>query len=141
MGIVGSSWKGYAHDVQRLFSMFPSGTPGLALLLLRLSAAGALLWVGTANYAQWAWGWAAAAVVLAIGLCLGLMTPYCAFLCCLIEIHAAFLPGPEDECLLLLPILNSLVVAMIGPGAYSLDSHIFGRQLLTLPSRKRLGPY
>ena len=119
--------------------MFPTGRPGLALLLLRLSAAGALLSVGMAPYALPAPWLTAAAVVLALGLCLGFLTPYCALLCSLIEIHAAVFPGRGDP-YLLLPVLNSLVVAMIGPGAYSLDAHIFGRQLLTLPSRKSRGP-
>jgi len=73
--------------------------------------------------------------VLAAGLCLGLLTPYCACLCCLIELRAAILPGPEGEFSSVLPIVNAIVVAMIGPGAYSLDSHLFGRQLLTLPYR------
>jgi hypothetical protein len=74
-------------------------------------------------------------------LCFGLLTPYCACLCCFIEIRAAFLPGPQDEFLRVLPIVNAIVVAMIGPGAYSLDSHLFGRQLLTLPPRKMRGSH
>ena len=139
LGIAGLRGTGYARYVQRLFSMFPTGRPGLALLLLRLSSAGALLFVGMAPYVLPAPWLTAAAVVLALGLCLGFMTPYCALLCSLIEIYAAVFPGPGDPYLLLLPVLNSLVVAMIGPGGYSLDSHIFGRQLLTLPSRRPRG--
>ncbi len=125
--------------MQRLFSMFPTGAPGIALLLLRLCVAGTLLWIGIAYYTLWSPWFTAAAVALATGLFLGLLTPYCACLCCLIEVRAAILPGPEADILRVLPIVHAIVVAMIGPGAYSLDSHLFGRQLLTLPPRKMRG--
>ena len=94
-----------------------------------------------AHYTLWSSWFTVTCVVLATGLCIGLLTPYCACLCCLIEIRAAIIPGPEGDFLRVLPIANAIVVAMIGPGAYSLDSRLFGRQLLTLPSRKTRGPH
>jgi hypothetical protein len=33
----------------------------------------------------------------------------------------------------LLGILNALALALLGPGAFSLDARIFGRRLLVLP--------
>ena len=39
LGIFDRPRQGQPTDVQRLFSMFPSGPPGIALLLLRVSVA------------------------------------------------------------------------------------------------------
>ena len=121
--------------------MFPTGTPGIALLMLRVSVAGTLFWAGLAPYAVWPPWLTASAIILAAGLCIGFLTPYCACLCCVIELCWAFLPGSADEFLRLLSALNAVVLAMIGPGAYSVDSRLFGRRLLTLPPRKARGPY
>jgi hypothetical protein len=126
----------YAWIVQRLFSTFPTGSPGAALLILRLTVAASLLLIGAAGGLSWT---AIAVVLPVIGLCLGFLTPYCAVLCCLMELRAALLSGKEHGLVLVVPILNSIVLAMIGPGAYSLDSQIFGRQLVRLPPRRKSG--
>jgi hypothetical protein len=117
--------------------MFPSGSAGAALLILRLSVAATLLVVGAAC-CTFAESWTSiAAVVLAAGLCFGLLTPYCACLCCLMELRTLLISGRDTWLLLALSILNGIVLALIGPGAYSLDSHIFGRQLVSLPPRRK----
>ena len=42
--------KNILSSVQRLFSMFPTGTPGAALLVLRVSIAATLVVSGTAHW-------------------------------------------------------------------------------------------
>src|SRR5215813_11607436 len=59
----------HPHPVQRLFSMFPAGSPGIGLLLLRVSVAIALLLEG---YGHRQPGWIhAAAILLSITLFAG----------------------------------------------------------------------
>ena len=61
--------------VQRLFSMFPPGLPGLALVLMRASVAGAVLldiYTHKATLPGWAMG---AAIILSVILCAGYLTP------------------------------------------------------------------
>jgi hypothetical protein len=116
--------------------MFPSGTAGVALLLLRLSVAATLLVIRMECW-TFSGSWiTVAAFVPALGLCLGFLTPYCAPLCGLIELRQVLVPGGVDHFVMVMSALQSVVVAMIGPGGYSLDSRIFGRQRLTLPPRR-----
>ena len=61
--------------MQRLFSMFPPGLPGIGLLLLRSSVAIALLLEGYGHRPGWI---PAAAIVLSITLLAGYVTPIAA---------------------------------------------------------------
>jgi hypothetical protein len=116
--------------------MFPTGTAGVALLLLRLSVAATLL-VIRVECCTFSLSWTTvAAVVLALGLCMGFLTPYCASLCGLIELLEVLVPGGVGRFIIVMSALQSVVVAMIGPGGYSVDSRIFGRQRLTFPPRR-----
>ncbi len=116
--------------------MFPTGIPGAALLLLRLSVATGLLVESTAHWTIATPLWALAGLVLlAMCLCLGFLTPYSSSLCCLIELGVLWVTRDQHEFHLVTSILTSAVVAMLGPGAYSVDARIFGRRLLTLSPR------
>jgi len=121
--------------VQRLFSMFPSGWPGLGLLFLRLSVAGAL--VLTTQLAQpTPSGWTyAAAIVIAVTLCTGVFTPVGA--CFGLVSHAvigsrASVGGPWLGAVF---CLAALALVMLGPGAYSIDALRFGRRVVVPPPR------
>ena len=116
--------------------MFPSGVAGVALLLLRLLVALSVVVEGTGRWTFVFSVWLPiAAAILAIFICLGFLTPYGAVLCCLMELRG--LVGVRFRNVLepFTAIMLGVILAMLGPGAYSLDSRIFGRQLLRLPSR------
>jgi uncharacterized membrane protein YphA (DoxX/SURF4 family) len=118
--------------------MFPPGTAGAGLLVLRVFVAATLIASGTAHWALTpppliTLGLA----LLAISLCLGIFTPYCATAACLIQAYLLVLVSGTDEFHLAIAILNSVVLALLGPGAYSGDARIFGRKRLTLPSRRK----
>ena len=117
--------------------MFPTGTAGAALLVLRISVAATLVVYGVGNRAQVTFFWIALAIaVSAISLCAGFLTPYCSALCCLIELDFLLAAGAGNEFHLIIAIVNSGVLAVLGPGAYSLDARIFGRRLLAVSPRR-----
>jgi len=114
--------------VQRLFSAFPSGAPGIGLLLLRVSVA-----VGLALSFSWHQGIPLAAVaaswLVCAALCIGYFTPVFALLAFVLqEIGRA--SCRERVCQGAVLLLDSLALALLGPGAYSLDARRFGRRVL-----------
>jgi len=116
--------------------MFPTGWPGLALLLLR-SALGANLGHavfdgGTDGMAAWA---PALLATVAIALCVGLFTPVSAGLCALIEIVIWHSSSGTIAALHVCAVLVAMALAMLGPGAYSLDAKLFGRRQINFPPR------
>jgi uncharacterized membrane protein YphA (DoxX/SURF4 family) len=117
--------------------MFPTGIAGVALFVLRCSVAINLIVDGTANgvLVKPVWLLLGLAVPASL-LCLGLMTPYCAAFGCLIQLGALFAVAGNSKFHLVLSILNIGVVAILGPGAYSVDARIFGRRLLVVPPRR-----
>lgn len=117
--------------------MFPSGRPGIALLVLRTSVAAALL-LG-AVVGSHALLWTAANGSLAVLLCAGLATPICAGLCTVVAAVVALRASGESALCPTLFALTSLALALLGPGAYSLDARIFGRRriVFTSPDKDR----
>jgi uncharacterized membrane protein YphA (DoxX/SURF4 family) len=130
----------------RLFSLtYPSGRPGVGLLLLRstvgLTAAlqGGIYLSGRDDSSLWA-----AAGLLALGcgslLLIGFLTP----LACIIVglgSTAVALSSPPAETYsvpLFLFVVSTAVAAMLlGPGAYSLDARLFGRREIIIPQSPR----
>jgi hypothetical protein len=116
--------------MQRLFTMFPLGPAGIALFLLRLSAAAMLLMmVIQVSSSQWAF---AGLAVLAGFLVLGAFTPLlCALGCCL-EIAALFSLRGVNAFYMLFSIVDTAALGLLGPGGYSLDARMFGRRRVVL---------
>ncbi len=128
------AWSTLAR-VQRLFSMFPPGLPGLALLLLRASVAIALLLDGY-GHREALPAWVHAPVILvSLVISVGYLTPIvaAAALAChaLVWLAAGADLGAAVTALVF--ALNALALALLGPGAYSLDARRFGRRLVVLP--------
>jgi hypothetical protein len=116
--------------------MFPSGTVGAALLLFRISVTASLLLDGTLRGTLVTSIWVAAVfAVPALALCLGFLTPYVCGLVCLGEIGVLWFTGTPNGLHLEISIVNSALLAVLGPGAYSIDARVFGRRLITLSPR------
>ena len=115
--------------MQRLFSTFASGWPGIGLLFQRLLTATALLYYGIPHLGP------QFAPILpqmigagaGIALLVGLWTPAVGTLVAIVEVWVAFSrPGNS-----LIPIMLATLgatLAMIGPGAWSIDARLFGRK-------------
>jgi hypothetical protein len=114
--------------------MFPAGLVGAALLVLRISLAAAIIFNGC--LAPLSSGWLAAGLMLAACmLIVGALTPYAAVLGLLLQ-TGVFFTTSGNRFQLLTSIIGSGVVSVLGPGAYSIDSRLFGRKVLKLPSKK-----
>jgi len=118
--------------------MFPAGTAGAALVVFRISVAATLVVNGTTHWALMTPSWTSVGLaILAVYLCLGLFTPYCSAAACFIQVHLLVVGGGIDDFRIAISILNTVVLALLGPGAYSGDARIFGRKRLTIPSRRK----
>ncbi len=107
------------------------------MLVLRVSVAVTLVVNGTAPGAQATPLWVVAVLlVLAALLCLGFLTPYCAVVSCLIELAILLVNHGQSGFSLAIAALDGAVLAVLGPGAYSIDARIFGWRILTVPPRR-----
>jgi hypothetical protein len=121
--------------VQRLFAMFPEHGPGIALLLLRFSVA-ATVWLDTSSRvtgipAHWIF-----LGLVALSLSIGFLVPILSVLCCVFELMALTGASGGHAPFILVSVANAAALALLGPGAYSLDARLFGRRVLIVPVRK-----
>ena len=124
--------------VRRLFSTFAHGPPGVGLLLMRLSAGMAVVVQGVlALLAEPPLG-AVLFQTLSIGLGLlllaGLWTPLAGALVAIESLWNAFSSG-LPWCWIMLATLGA-ALALIGPGAWSVDARLFGWRRLEIRDRK-----
>jgi putative oxidoreductase len=117
--------------VQRLFSTFANGWPGLGLLLQRILTAILLLRLGVFEFTGGAFTSSMIPRLVAsfagILLLAGLWTPVVGTLIALIEIWVAVIHTGDPWISIVLATLGA-TAAMIGPGAWSLDARLFGRK-------------
>lgn len=137
--------------MQKFFSTFPDGWPGIGLIVLRftigLSAAirGAypLIAPNGATNATWAMGFVAIAVGAA--LLIGFLTPLAGACTAIgnLVIGISLLTGPgamsHDKAWAEIDlVVMSIVVVLLGPGAFSLDARLFGRKEIIIPKEHPL---
>ena len=127
-------------SLQRLFSTFASGFPGIGLLLQRLITAAAL---GCSVCWRFHGMPPSVSVTLllidggaALLLLVGLWTPVAGAVIACCELWVVVSGGGEFWLPLVLATLGA-TLAMIGPGAWSIDALLFGRKQISPP----LGPY
>jgi putative oxidoreductase len=130
--------------VQRLYSTFPNGWPGVGLFLLRLCLGLSLIWfavvdlsgtrsesIGTLpDFAAAAGG---------LSLLAGLWTPIIGALIATGEVWIAYSVYQSrlgDAQMRVILAMLSLSIAMLGPGAWSVDAHLFGRKRLDVVRRR-----
>ena len=136
---------GLGCTLQRLFSTFPNSWPGVGLLLLRLGVGVALIDLGIRGL----FGAVGVPITVprdfieaggGIFLLAGLWTPVMGALIAIDELWIAFsLNSSQPDSLLIHIFLAVLTagVAMLGPGAWSIDARLFGRKRFTMGDRTR----
>jgi len=129
--------------VQRLFSTFPGSWPGLGLLLLRLCLGIGLIYFGALGYSENSGGYIGLAqnLIAAAGgifLLAGLWTPVMGTIVALDEVLIVMRsPSREDTWLHIFLAVLSVSMAMLGPGAWSIDARLFGRTRFDLDRNRR----
>jgi len=132
------------YVLQRLYSTFPNSWPGFGLLLLRLGVGIALIYLGMSrlfrtpgepisvarDFIETAGG------VFLLG---GLWTPAMGALIAIDELWIALLHAshPDSRLLHVLLALLTAGIAMLGPGAWSIDARLFGRKRFKMGDRAR----
>ena len=119
--------------MQRLFSNFANGWPGMGLLLQRILTAILLIRfgivdpIGTSHSSSMILQiiGAGAGVLLLVGFC----TPVAGALIAVIELWVAIARLGDPWISVVLATFGA-TVAMIGPGAWSIDARLFGRKHL-----------
>jgi putative oxidoreductase len=128
------------HLLQRLFSTFPEGWPGLGLVILRLVAAIPPLQHGIAGLlaaplpAHGLTILQLAAAGAAALLMVGSWTPVAGMLIAFAELCLALLQPADLWPHIWLGAL-AVALAMLGPGAWSVDAHRYGRKRIQIPQR------
>ena len=113
--------------MQRLFSMFPGGTAGLALIVLRVCVLTSL-WLALVPTDQAVSGWLYVAVsILCLCLMAGAFTPWVCTVSFVLESWTLWhgIAGPSHA---LIAVLLALALGLLGPGAFSIDARLFGRR-------------
>jgi putative oxidoreductase len=117
--------------LQRLFSTFANGWPGFGLLIQRLVLGIALLYHGAVLLKG------VSAVepivpgligsVLGLFILPGLWTPAMGALVAVVQVWITFTGAGDESVAIILAALGA-TLAMIGPGAWSIDARLFGRK-------------
>jgi len=132
--------------MQRLFSTFPGGWPGIALLFLRSTTGVVLIAAGLLGRARLdrapllSATFAVTAAGSGLSLLLGFFTPVGGVLGALCSAAAPLFAIPMDTLdstqLMAAGVVVGVTAAalgVLGPGAFSIDCYLFGRRKIIIP--------
>lgn len=133
-------------NLQKFFSTFPDGWPGIGLILLRFAVGLSATIQGVYNLAApsgatvlTTWVMGLAAILVGASLLIGFLTPLAGAAAAISNsaIGISFLVKPgailPKACTEAELVVMSLAVVLLGPGAFSLDARLFGRREIVIP--------
>lgn len=136
--------------LQKLFSSFPNGWPGIGLILLRLAVAlsaiaqGLFGFTGSGEAALSVWLTAAVAVLVGLMVLVGFLTPLAGtaatigYVVTSVSTLLAGDPNGRGQGLAAVDLaIMSIALVLLGPGAFSLDARLFGRREIIIPDGRR----
>lgn len=134
--------------MQRLFSAFPDRGPGAGLLLLRAAVGATLVIEGSASLMArpgviGTLVTGSFVVLVGVMLVVGVLTPLAGVSAPIVSLlWAAWQPGPALDSMDgwiggVFFVMVSLAIALLGPGAFSLDAYLFGRREIVIPTQSR----
>lgn len=113
------------------FLVFPAGSTGVALLLIRASVSISLLFPPYGSIPPRS-ATAVACAVLAVAVGIGVFTRVVALVAALVGLAVAAAAAGPPSLAFMTFALQSTALALIGPGAVSVDARRFGRKTLHL---------
>ena len=129
--------------MQRYFSTFPGSLPGVGLLLLRIVVGGGATIQGVLALRQPSelnvlmWVGAVLAVVSGLAVLAGFVTPASGVVAGLATFGIVAMrappPGFIDGLAASILAIDAAALALLGPGALSLDARLFGRREIVIP--------
>jgi uncharacterized membrane protein YphA (DoxX/SURF4 family) len=124
--------------VRRLFSTFAHGWPGVGLLVMRAAVGATVIVVAITSWLPGlSFGLTIRHVIAITGgsfLILGLWTPVAGSIVAIIQLWAIF-SQPGDAWTRILVAALAAGLAMVGPGAWSIDARLFGWKRLNFRDR------
>jgi len=123
--------------VQRLFSTFPEGWPGTGLVFLRAVMAIPLVPITAGPFvsvAPLSLSFQLIAAACAALLIIGLWTPIAGVFMAFCQLSLLFFTFGDTSIHIVLAALGA-ALAMLGPGAWSVDARLFGRKRIEIPQR------
>jgi uncharacterized membrane protein YphA (DoxX/SURF4 family) len=123
--------------VQRLYSTFPEGWPGTGLVFLRAVMAIPLVQITAEplpHTLPLSVPLRAVSAVCSALLIVGLWTPIAGVMMAVSELSLLFFSFNGASLHIVLAALGT-ALAMLGPGAWSVDARLFGRKRIRIPER------
>jgi uncharacterized membrane protein YphA (DoxX/SURF4 family) len=111
--------------------MFPSGAAGFSLIILRVCATISLLMITFNREQLMSPSWTFVGMgLLSLLMVIGALTPIASTVSALIEVFYLLHSHGADLGYTLVAIFVTVVLALLGPGAFSVDAKLFGRRLI-----------
>lgn len=132
--------------LRRFFGTFPSGLPGIGLLILRLATGWIAITQGASDLLLGAAGMGILFTFVELGagglLFAGLLTPFASALLAILNLTVALSAIAPAAAIHRVPNFWFIAavaagIALVGPGALSIDARLFGRHRIIIPAPRK----